>query len=159
MQAKTMAYSRLPNILTERRYTVADLIKMLAARGQSFDKKTVYRLASAKPLHTINGSVLGAVCKELNVGVGEIIAWEPPKTELHRLDETTQERLSFLMGRNNEGKLTKPEAAELMELGAYAEKLSLENARMLAEIAGSKSPTSVKKPTRRPKSAEKDIAA
>jgi len=57
------------------------------------------------------------------------------KPELHRIDEKTQERLFFLMGKNNEGKLSDREARELAELGDYAEKLSLENARILAAAA------------------------
>lgn len=39
------------------------------------------------------------------------------------------------MGRSNEGQLTHREAKELAELGAYAEKLSVENARILADAA------------------------
>jgi hypothetical protein len=86
-------------------------------------------------MQTINAPVLGAVCEELKIKVGNVIAWEPSKPELHRIDEKTQERLSFLMGRNNDGKLSDHEARELAELGYYAEKLSLENARILADAA------------------------
>jgi DNA-binding Xre family transcriptional regulator len=135
MSGKMLAYSRLLQILNRHDVTVADLIKKLSARGVSFDKKTLYRLAGPEPMQTINAPVLGALCKELNVGVGELITWEPPKPELRRIDEKTQERLSRLMEKNNEGKLTSEEAKELAELGGYAEKLSLENARVLARFA------------------------
>jgi len=135
MNGKHLAYSRLSRILTTHRFTVADLCKRLSEKGVPFDRKTVYRLAGFKPMQTINAPILGAVCQELNVGVGDVIAWEPSKPELHRIDEKTQERLSFLMGRNNEGQLTDREARELAELGDYAEKLSLENARILADVA------------------------
>jgi DNA-binding Xre family transcriptional regulator len=132
---RRLAYSRLSGILTTHRFTVADLCKRLSAKGVLFDRKTIYRLAGFKPMQTINAPVLGAVCEELNVGVGDVIAWEPSKPELHRIDEKTEKRLSLLMGKNNEGKLTAAEARELAELGDYAEKLSLENARILADAA------------------------
>jgi hypothetical protein len=135
MSGKRLAYSHLSQILTTHRFTVADLCKRLTEKGVSFDRKTVYRLASFKPLQTINAPILGAVCDELNIGVEEVIAWEPSKPELHRIDDKTQQRLSFLMARNNEGKLTAAEARELADLGNYAEKLSLENARILADAA------------------------
>jgi DNA-binding Xre family transcriptional regulator len=134
---KHLAFSRLSSILTAHRITVADLCKRLSENGISFDRKTVYRLASFKPLQTINAPVLGAICRELNVGVGDVIAWEPPKPELHRIGHKMQERLSVLMAKNNEGKLSDAEAAELAELGNFAEKLSLENARILADAAAS----------------------
>ncbi len=132
---RRLAYSRLSRILTAHRFTVADLCKRLADKGVPFDRKTIYRLAGFKPMQTINAPILGAVCEELNVGVGEVIAWEPSRPELHRIDEKTQERLSFLMGKSNEGQLTSSEAREFATLGDYAEKLSLENARILADAA------------------------
>jgi len=132
---RRLAYSRLSRILTTHRFTVADLCKKLTAKGVSFDRKTVYRLAGFRPMQTINAPVLGAVCEELNIGVADVIAWEPSKPELHRIDEKTQQRLSFLMGKSNEGQLSDAEATELAELGDHAEKLSLENARILADAS------------------------
>lgn len=67
---KRLAYSRLSRILTTHRFTVADLCKRLSEKGVAFDRKTVYRLAGFKPMRTINAPVLGAVCEELNIGVG-----------------------------------------------------------------------------------------
>jgi DNA-binding Xre family transcriptional regulator len=130
-----LAYSRLSKILATHRFTVADLCKRLRQKGVPFDRKTVYRLAGFKPMQTINASILGAVCAELEIGIGDLIAWEPSKPELHRIDEKTQKRLTVLMGRSNEGQLTDREARDLAELGDYAEKLSLENARILANAA------------------------
>jgi len=132
MSGRHLAYSQLSRILTSRGFTAADLCRRLSEKGISFDKKTVYRLAGFKPMQTINASILGAICEELDVSVGDVIGWSPSKPELHRIDDKTQERLSQLMGKGNEGQLTDAEAAELEELGAYAEKLSLENARILA---------------------------
>ena len=60
---------------------------------------------------------------------------EPSKPELRRIDEKMQNRLSFLMDKSNEGQLTDDEARELAQLGDHAEKLSFENARILAETA------------------------
>jgi DNA-binding Xre family transcriptional regulator len=135
MSGKTLAYSQLPKLLHEHRWTVADFIKKLTARGIALDKKSVYRLASPKPLQTINVRILGAVCDELKIGIADLITWQQPKPMLHRIDEKMQARLAVLMDKNNDGKLTPQEAKELAELGAQAERLSLENARILAEIA------------------------
>jgi len=146
----SLAYSRLGNILAQQHRTVAGFIEKLNAKGIFLDKKTVYRLAGAKPIQNLNTRVLGVVCEELQVGVGDLITWQQPQPVLQRIDEKTQHRLSALMGRNNEGLLTPAEARELAELGAYAEKLSLENARLLAEIAGTKKPAPSPKDEKRP---------
>jgi DNA-binding Xre family transcriptional regulator len=159
MSGKTLAYSRLPKILHEHRWTVADFIKKLSARGVSLDKKSVYRLASVKPLQTINVRILGAVCEELKVGIADLITWQQPKPELHRIDEKMQDRLSALMAKNNEGKLTAQEAKELAELGAYAERLSLENARILAEMAAMKRARGLKKSRKTAPQSRKKVAA
>jgi DNA-binding Xre family transcriptional regulator len=132
MSGRHVAYSQLSRILTARGFTAADLCRRLTEKGIPFDRKTVYRLAGFKPIQTINASILGAICEELKVNVGEIIGWKPSKPELHRIDDKMQERLSHLMDRSNDGRLTEAEAAELAELGAHVEKLSLENARILA---------------------------
>ncbi len=151
MSGKTLAYSQLPKLLHEHRWTVADFIKKLTARGVALDKKSVYRLASPKPLQTINVRILGAVCDELNISIADLITWQQPKPMFHRIDEKMQARLSFLMEKNNEGKITPREAKELAELGAQAEQLSLENARILAEIAAAKRRTAARKNLRQPK--------
>lgn len=49
------------------------------------------------------------------------------------IEPQAQARLSLLMDKNNEGQLTHAEAKELEQLGEYAERLSLENARALVE--------------------------
>ncbi len=131
------AYSNLPELLAQRKSSVAELYKRLSAKGMEFDRKTLYRLASRKPLASISAPVLKAVCVELKVGIGDILVWEAPQPKLHRIAESMQERLSMLMGKNNEGDLTEQERAEFQQLGEEAERLSLENARMLASIARS----------------------
>jgi large subunit ribosomal protein L22 len=57
------------------------------------------------------------------------------RLSMRQLAPRKQERLSLLMGKNNEGSLTQEEMAELSALGAYAEELSLQNARLAAETA------------------------
>ncbi len=56
-----------------------------------------------------------------------------PGGMLIRIDRKMQARLTFLMGKNNEGQLTESEMRELVELGDHAEKLSLQNAQILAD--------------------------
>jgi len=132
MKQPTSAYSNLPELLLRNHSSVADLYKRLSAKGAFFDRKTLYRLASSKPVLSVNTAVLKAVCEELRVGIGDVLVWELPQPKLHRIDQEMQDRLSLLMTKNNEGELTSRERKELEILGAEAERLSLENARILA---------------------------
>lgn len=136
----TYAYSILPQLLSERRLTVADVHKRLLERGFRFDKKTLYRLISPEPLHRIDTPVMGAICKEFKVGLDDLLVWEPVKPKLRRIDSETQERLDFLMEKNNEGTITEAERRELLKLGEMVERLSLENARLVASQAKLKAP-------------------
>jgi hypothetical protein len=66
---------------------------------------------------------------------GKLIVWStapslPPR--LQRIDAAAQARLDELMDKNTDGALTVAERRELDKLGRLAEKLSLENARLLA---------------------------
>jgi hypothetical protein len=67
MNGTKSAYSALSSLLFKRRMSVAELYKRLESKGQHFDRKSVYRLAGLKPLQTLNMSLVGAVCTELNV--------------------------------------------------------------------------------------------
>lgn len=136
----TYAYSTLPQLLIERRLTVADMHKRLLKRGFRFDKKTLYRLISPEPLHRIDTPVMGAICKEFKVGLDDLLVWEPVKPKLQRIDSETQERLDFLMEKNNEGTINETERKELLKLGEIVERLSLENARLVASQAKIKTP-------------------
>ena len=62
---------------------------------------------------------------------GKLIIWATTP-RLQRIDAATQERLDELMGKNTEGTLNAAERRELDKLGRLVEKLSLENARLLA---------------------------
>ena len=135
MEAIRFAYSTFPDLLAELRLSVADAHKRLVARGFKFDKKTLYRLASHEPLQTISAPLLGAVCEEFQVGLGDLLVWQAPTPKLHRIDEKTQVRLEALMTQNNEGTLTAAGRKELAALGDQVERLSLENAKLLGRHA------------------------
>lgn len=132
ISADYSAYSKLSELLAAHHSSVSDLYQRLKAKGLSFDRKTLYRLASPKPLASISTAVLRAVCEELRVGIGDVLVWDPPTPKLHRIDDATQERLSVLMQKNNEDELTEAEREEFEKLGTEAERLSLENAKILA---------------------------
>ena len=136
MEAIKYAYSTFPDLLAELKLTVTDVHERFLARGWKFDKKTLYRLASHEPLQTINAPVVGAVCDEFKIGLGDLLVWERPSPKLHKIDARTQTRLDVLMGKNNEGAITAAERKELANLGETMERLSLENARLLARHAG-----------------------
>jgi hypothetical protein len=131
MNGTKHAYSALPSLLLKQRLTVAELYRRLEARGQRFDRKSVYRLAGSGPLHTLNMPLVGAVCEELGVALQQLISLgQPPK--LTRIDSATQDRLDELMSRNTEGSLSAKERRELEVLVDKVERLSLENARLLS---------------------------
>jgi len=132
MNGTKYAYSALPSLLLKQRLTVAELYKRLEARGLHFDRKSVYRLAGSEPLQTLNMPLVGAVCEELGVSLQQLISLGQPAPKLARIDNATQDRLDDLMSRNTEGKLTAKERRELETLVDEVERLSLENARLLA---------------------------
>jgi DNA-binding Xre family transcriptional regulator len=156
MKATVSAYSALPEMLRQRRLSVADIYRRLQSQGLKFDKKTLYRLASPEPMQTINIPVIGALCRELNVALGDLISFTPRQPKLHRIDEKTQKRLDELMTRNTEGKLTARERKELEELGEAVERLSFENAQLLARHNGAprrahpRRPAIARAPAKRP---------
>jgi hypothetical protein len=129
------AYSRLTELMRARRLTVLDFHKTLAARGHRFDLKTIYRLASDKPLLNISAPVVRAVCETLDIDLGKLIVWQPPGPKLHRIDSKTQKRLDYLMACSNEGELTDHERTELEKLASELEALSIKNAKLLAQHA------------------------
>lgn len=131
--------STLPDLLQRRRWTVAELLRRMEARGFRFDKKTVYRLARAEPLRTLNLPALHAVSQVLDLpDPGKLIRWraDAPRPTLRRVDTATQTRLEELMGRHAEGALTAAERREFGRLGRLVERLSLDNARLLARQTG-----------------------
>lgn len=135
MEVVKYAYSTLPELLAKARLTVAEVHQRLLRRGFKFDKKTLYRLASHEPLQTINAPVVGAVCEEFKIGLEDLLTWQRPTPKLHRIDVKTQARLDELMAKNTEGTLKAAEKRELASLGEMVERLSLENARIVAAQA------------------------
>lgn len=132
MEDVKYAYSTFPDFLAKHHLTVSEAYQRLLRRGFKFDKKTLYRLASREPIQTISTPIVGAVCEEFNIGLNELLTWERPKPKLHRIDPKTQARLDELMAKNTEGSLTAAEKKELASVGETVERLSLDNARMLA---------------------------
>ena len=136
MAEKPLVRSAVPKFLARQRLTVADLVRRMEDSGFRFDKKTIYRLASDAPVSNLNLPVVAAIGRVLKLSdPGKLIDWstssaQPPR--LQRIDADTQARLDELMGKNTEGTLDATERRELDKLGRLVEKLSLENARLLA---------------------------
>ena len=136
MVEKIFVRSAVPRFLARQRLTVADLVRRMEDSGFRFDKKTIYRLASDAPVRNLNLPVVAAIGRVLKLSdPGKLIDWstssaQPPR--LQRIDADTQVRLDELMGKNTEGTLDAVERRELDKLGRLVEKLSLENARLLA---------------------------
>lgn len=118
-----------------RSLTVVDFHKALKQKGHRFDLKTLYRLASDKPLFNISAPVVRAVCETLNIDLGKLIVWQPPAPKLHQIDAKTQKRLDYLMARSNDGELTEDERTELERSAVELEALSIKNAKLLAQHA------------------------
>lgn len=131
------AYSRLAELMQARQLTIGQFQKKLTAKGHHFDPKTLYRLASDKPLLNISAPVIRAVCETLDVEIGRLIVWEPPAPKLGRINIKTQKRLDYLMSKSNEGELAGDERTELEALVIEMERLSIQNAKILAKHAPS----------------------
>lgn len=139
MNGGPAAYSTLPLALARKNTTVAELHRRLAKRGFKAEIKSLYRLTRTTPLQQVNLPMLGAVCQELEMDLDELVSWEKPRPKLHRLDPDTQSKLDGLLKRNAEGTLTAVQRRELEKLAKLVERLSLENARLVAQAtAGSR---------------------
>jgi DNA-binding Xre family transcriptional regulator len=129
------AYSRLKFLLEERALSRAELQRRLLKQERHFNAKTLYRLADPdQPLERIDLRVVGAICRVLRIGLGDLIVFaEPAAGTLATLSDQDQERLDQLMARHNEGQLVAGELDELRALVERAEALTRSNARRLAE--------------------------
>ena len=128
------AYSRLWRILRERNMTVSELHRRLQHQGLRINAKRLYRLSNDRwPLQRLDLRVAGAICQEFALPLSDLITFEAPRKRLRRLPAAKQKRLDSLMGRSNEGALTKAERQELQALVREAEEIMLDNARRLAE--------------------------
>ena len=154
MADKFLVRSAVPKFLARQRLTVADLVRRMEESGFRFDKKTIYRLASDAPVRSLNLPVVAAIGRVLKLSdPGKLIDWSissGQRPRLQRIDADTQARLDELMGKNTEGTLDAVERRELDKLGRLVEKLSLENARLLASH-GSSSNGATKKRALKPR--------
>ncbi len=129
------AYSRLKFLLDERALTQAELQRRITAEERAPNVKTLYRLADPdRPLGRVDLRVVGAVCRVLGVGLGDLIVFAPPdRSTIQTLPEGEQRRLDELMDRHNKGELTSGELEQLRDLVTEAERIARSNARRLAE--------------------------
>ncbi len=129
-----LAYSRLKNVLEDRKLTVPELQRRMQGRGWRVNLKSLYRLRNEQePLERLDLRVAAAICEICKVPLSELIAFGKPRPRLRRLAARKQRRLESLMARNNEGDLSREERAELGALVREAEEITRENARSLAD--------------------------
>jgi len=126
-------WSNLGMLLAEHNMSVLALHKRLRQKGGSVNLKSLYRLAGSQPLQKIDARIVRPICLVLGLGLSELITLEKPQATLLKLDPVTQSRISALLGKNNQGTITKRERSELERLVEKAEKISLHNARALVE--------------------------
>jgi hypothetical protein len=129
-------YSQLRELLMARKMTVSALHRAMREKcGVKVNVKSLYRLASNKPLQKIDGRIIGAICRTINSPIEALLSLEKPAQHLHRLTPAEQNRLDALMEQNTEGELTRRESTEFEGLVDKAHRLSVENARILAQQA------------------------
>ena len=125
------AWSTLRTLLAEKNLTVVDLHQMLRKQGFDVNKKSLYRLATSRPVQKLDTAIARAICEALDVRLEDLIQFQKPKFELQRLDRRSQEELDRLMDKNNEGKLTEKERARFKTLLNEVQKVTLYNSKML----------------------------
>lgn len=129
-----VAYSRLQEILRERRLTVSELHRRMQQRNLDVNIKSLYRLNDAhQPLARLDLRVAGAICQLCDVTLADLVDFSGQGFKLAKLSDTKQRRLSSLMDKNNEGKLSKREQGELQDLVRETQEITLHNARVLAQ--------------------------
>lgn len=129
------AYSRLLFLLEQRGLTRAELQRRLAEQDEVTNPRMLARLMDPdRPLERVNLRVVGAVCRVLGIGLGDLIVFAEIHTPLvQTLPEMEQRRLDELMERHGEGELSSEELEALDALVAKAESLARSNAQRLAE--------------------------
>jgi hypothetical protein len=128
-----MAYSRLHEVLAERSLTVPELHRRLQQRKVKVNIKSLYRLNDAqRPLARLDLRVAGAICQLCDVTLADLVDFSGEAGKLEKLSAEKQRRLDVLMRKNNEGKLSKREQAELERLVRETQEITLHNARILA---------------------------
>lgn len=130
-----VAYSRLPQLLHDCGWTVADLARRLEDRRVHVDRKTLYRLSGSAPLERAEIVLIRQICDVLGVGLDDFFRFSKPlpngeADEFWDLPADKVERLNALGQRNNDGALTDEERRELSDLVAEYEALALHNAKV-----------------------------
>ena len=129
-----VAYSRLQQILQDRRLTVPELHRRMRQRNLDVNIKSLYRLNDAhQPLARLDLRVAGAICQLCDVTLADLVDFSGQGARLAKLSDEKQRRLGKLMDKNNEGKLTRKEQDELQELVRETQEITLHNARVLAQ--------------------------
>lgn len=129
-----VAYSRLQQILQDRRLTVPELHRRMRQRNLDVNIKSLYRLKDAhQPLARLDLRVAGAICQLCDVTLADLVDFSGQGARLAKLSDEKQRRLGKLMDKNNEGKLTRKEQNELQELVRETQEITLHNARVLAQ--------------------------
>ena len=129
------AYSRLSQLLRDRGWTVADLLRRVREEGARVDRKTLYRLASTGPVGKADIATIRRVCDVLGVGLDDFFRFAGPlpngePDEFWELPLDRVRRLNELGRRNNEGQLMPDERRELADLVAEYEALVAHNAQV-----------------------------
>jgi hypothetical protein len=132
-EKRDFAWSNLGILLAERNMSVLSLRKNLRAKGVRVNLKGLNRLVSSKPLRKIDMRIVGRVCSILDVGLESLIRFSKPVYQLAKIDPDDQARITLLLDRRNQGISTEEEDAELTELIEGSQKVSLQNAKVLAE--------------------------
>lgn len=127
------AFSRLPEILGRQNLTVPELHRRMKRRDWDVNIKTLYRLNDAhSPLTRLDLRVAGAICQLCDVNLADLVDFSHGDARLAQLSAEKQKRLDALMDKNNKGKLTANERAELSSLVRETQEITLRNARVLA---------------------------
>jgi hypothetical protein len=126
-------YSQLKRVLDGRNMTVPELHRRIERAGLHVNLKSLYRLTrEAAPLERLDLRVAGVICQVCGVTLSELIAFADEKKKIARLSVAKQRRLDELMDQNNDGRLTAAERSELRQLVEEAQRITVDNARILA---------------------------
>lgn len=129
----TGAWSTLRILLPEKNLTVVDLHEKLRERGLEVNIKSLYRLATSRPIRKIDTIIVRAICQALDVSLEDLIQFERPKFHMQHLDRALEKELNKLMDKNNEGQLTQQERARFYTLLQQVQKINLHNSRVLVD--------------------------
>jgi hypothetical protein len=111
---------------------VFDLHQRLLRAGFHVNPKRLYRLADARPIHHIDLNIAGAICRELAIGLEELVQFEQPDFVLEQLDTALQYRLDELLTKKNSGRLAEDEEETLDGLLEKSRDITRRNAKILA---------------------------